>query len=229
MSEKTRKRVVDWAIFAGMFALAALVAVLLIMLRLESARVDALYAGLETEQEAAKDRGDEPAAPKPEDLVDDPGQDTESKDDAISESEIRDLVEQAVADYLSKIDLDKDDEITEADIVAAVSNYLSKHGVETFGDELARLVGDEVERQLSERDLVGPKGDKGDPGEPGEPGKDGEPGEAGPAPTPEQIGDAVEAYFSEIEFPLCPGGYEAQVLDVLTTTGVVESIICVNT
>lgn len=227
MTIKDRKRLMaDTATILGMVILAAGMCWMLVVIKVDKARVDALSAGLEQEQDAARNRGDEPVAPAPSDLIDDPGKTEKPKEGKTgpTDNDVARMVKAAVADYLSGVDFDKDDRITEADIIATVSNYLSDHGIEAFDDKkLAEMVGDEVTKQLQALgDLTGPKGDKGDKGE------KGDKGDAGTAPTPEEIGKAVKAYIESQGLPVCPSGYKAQTLDVLTTTGSVDSIICVR-
>lgn len=228
MSTSTKKRLFDIVVICVMVVFAALLTWTLIALKIQTARVDALSSGLNLEQDAARDRGDEPVAPDPSDLIEDPGQDTDKGKDSASDTDVKKLVKEAVADYLAGVDFNDDDEITEADIVATVSNYLVKHGIKALDDkELAGIVGDEVTRQLQAKgDLTGPQGEKG---ETGEPGPQGETGPQGPGPTAEEIGQAVEAYIEAEGLPICPVGYEAQTRDVLTTTGTADSIICVAT
>lgn len=229
MTTERRKNIWHWVIIAGMAALAAIMTVTIVQLQVQTARVNALYAAVGDEQQAAKDRGDEPVAPDPDDLMDDPDGYDGVKTVGLSEAEVRDLVRQAVRDYVGTLDEDDDEQVTEADIIAAVSNALAKRGVEIFGDRLAKLVGDEVATQLAEVEL--PRGEQGEPGEPGatgSPGPSGERGEPGRPPTAEEIGAAVEAFIAEQGLPMCPDGYETEELDVLTTSGTRDSILCVK-
>lgn len=229
LTTERRKSLTHWLIIAGMVLLAVFMTATIVQLQIKVAQVNALYAGLKTEQNAAKDRGDEPVAPKPDDLMDDPdGYDGEQVS-GLSEAEVRDIVREAVREYVGDIDADDDEQVTEADIIAAVSNALAKRGVEIFGDRLAKLVGDEVATQLAEVEL--PQGERGDPGEPGatgSPGPQGEQGEPGRAPTAEEIAAAVEAFVAERGLPMCPDGYQTEELDVVTTSGTRESILCVK-
>lgn len=232
MKIERRKRLTHWLKLTGMVLLAVLMTATIVQLQVKIDQLDVMYSALKDEQQATKDRGEEPVAPKPDDLMDDPDGYDGAKTTGMSETEVRDLVREAVQDYVKGIDTNNDDQVTESDIIAAVSNALAKRGVEIFGDRLAKLVGDEVAQQLAEVEL--PRGEPGEPGEPGasgSPGVQGEPGEQGEPgrpPTPEEIGAAVEAFVAERGLPMCPDGYETQELDVLTTSGTRDSILCVK-
>lgn len=232
LTTERRKRLTHWLLIAGMVLLATFMTATIVQLQIKVSQLTAMHNALQDEQQAARDRGEEPVAPEPDDLMDDPDGYDGAKTTGMSEAEVRDLVREAVRDYVKGIDTDDDDQVTESDIIAAVSNALAKRGVEIFGDRLAKLVGDEVAQQLAEIELPrGEQGESGEPGASGSPGpqgEQGEQGEAGRPPTPEEIGAAVEAFVAERGLPMCPDGYETQELDVLTTSGTKDSILCVK-
>lgn len=229
LTTERRKNLWHWITLSAMALLAAFMTVTIVQLQIKVAQVNAMHAALEDEQQAIEDRGDEPVAPKPDDLMDDPDGYDGAKTTGLSESEVRELVREAVRGYLSDLDTDEDERVTEADIIAAVSNTLAKRGIELFGDRLAKLVGDEVAEQLAEVELPqGEPGERGEPGASGSPGPPGEKGDPGRPPTAAEIGAAVEAFIAERGLPMCPDGYETQELDVVTTSGTKDSILCVK-
>lgn len=232
LTTERRKNLYHWVVLTVMVAGATFATVTIVDLQVKVSQLTATSSALEDEQQAARDRGYEPVAPPPDDLLDDPGGYDGTKTTSMSEDEVRGLVKQAVTGYLSELDPDEDEQVTESDIIAVVSNYLSKRGVEIFGERLAQLVGDEVTKQLAATELPrgeqGEQGTQGEQGLPGEKGDKGEKGDPGPPPTPEQIGAGVAAFVEERGLPMCPDGYETQKLDVLTTSGTRDSILCVK-
>jgi hypothetical protein len=115
--------------------------------------------------------------------------------------------------------------VTQAQVAAAVSEYLSAHPPPrgrppTMAELLTAVTG-----YLQEHPPAA--GPSGATGQDGTNGRDGVDGKDGPPPTAEQIRAAVEEYLAA--HPLnCPSGYHLEETTVVTTTGPQPAAVCIR-
>lgn len=203
---------------AGMIVVSVVVGYVMYDVEKTKDQVDAISAALADEQQAAEDRGDEPVAPAPSELMDDPTYSPESGGQTgppPSDEQVR----SAIAEYFAEHPIEDGKDATPEQIAAAVAEYLVKNPPErgaTGPPPTAEQVAAAVQEYLTANPPPsGPKGDQGD---------------AGRAPTAEEIAAAVEAYIAEHPIDWCPGGSEPQEHEVLTVdSGTVTAVICVKT
>lgn len=208
-----RWRVVAW--IAGMLAVSVAVGWLMYEVQKTKDQVDAFTQALADEQQAAEDRGDEPVAPEPSELLDDPTYDGPTATAAPSDEQVR----EAIADYFDKHPIRDGEDASPEDIAAAVAEYIvanppkrGEQGPPPSAEQVAAAVADYLEANPPPS---GPSGEKGEPGR---------------APTAEEIAAAVEAYIAEHPIKWCPDGTEPQEHEVLTTSGgPVAAVLCVKT
>lgn len=220
MSRTARRRWLDLAAILAALAIAGMLSWLAIAMQLNQERIDALSLALADEQSAAEARGEEPVAPEPGDLIDDP-QDYTGPQGPAGPPPSEEAVAAAVADYFAAHPVEDGETPSPAAVAAAVANYLAEHPPER-GEPgpppSAEQVADAVAAYLT-----------ANPPPPGPPGADGEDGRT---PTAEelagQIAAAVEDYLTEHPLPpRCPEGYEFTAATLLTLGGPpLESVVC---
>lgn len=206
MKRPDRKAVAQWA---GIVVALTIAGYVMYSVDVQADRVDVLAEALGDEQSAAEGRGDEPVAPEPSDLIDDPTYDGPSDEAAPPSDE---QVRTAIADYFDKHPVDG---ASPEEIAAAVAEYLVSNppergaaGPPPTAEQVAAAVAEYLEAN---------------PPTPGPPGEKGRP------PTAEEIAAAVEAYIADHPIDWCPAGTEPQEHEVLTTTGgTVTAVLCVK-
>jgi type II secretory pathway pseudopilin PulG len=217
---------------------AAIVAVLLVVaavlwrVEVQDARVDALAAALGDEQSAIEERGDEPVAPAPEDLLDDPA-------DYVGPSGptgppgpagpagpalTGEQIEAAFAAYFA--DHPYTFEPSAAELTAAFAAVLADHP-DLLYEQLYAAMADYLAANPPPPGPAGADGADGQDGADGEDGADGAQGEPGRPPTEEEIRTQIEAYIAEHGLPMCPEGSSPGPLTPLTTDGPVEIVGCI--
>jgi hypothetical protein len=227
VSRTRRQALQHWA---GISAVLAVAVLLLWAVLLQQARIDALSAALGDEQSATEERGDDPVAPAPEDLLDDPeyvpspGPSGPSgppgpPGPSLSTAQIQ----AAFAAYFDAHPYQF--EPSAAELTAAFAAVLAEHP-DLLYDQLYAALADYL---AANPPAPGPAGADGQDGTDGQDGADGAQGEPGRPPTHEEIKTEIEAYIAEHGLPLCPEGSAAEAQTVLTTSGTVDAVICVAT
>ena len=214
--------------WAGISAVLAVAVLLLWAVLLQQARIDALSAALGDEQSATEERGDDPVAPAPEDLLEDPEY-VPSPGPAgpsgppgppgpgLSTAQI----EAAFATYFA--DHPYEFEPSAAELTAAFAAVLAEHP-DLLDDQLYAAMADYL---AANPPAPGPAGPAGADGTDGKDGADGAQGEPGRPPTAEEVRAQIEAYVAEHGLPLCPEGSSPGPLTPLTTDGPVEIVGCI--
>lgn len=184
----------------------------------QAEQINALYDGLVLEQEGVKERGDEPVAPAPEELIEDP------------EAEIPEPVGPSDEQVLAAVEAyfrehpveDGEDgaDASPAAITAAVVNYLTQNppepgepGPPPTADQILAAVAAYLELNPP------PEGPQGPPGEDGEDGH---------TPTSEEIQAELAAYLEANPIKRCDDGWEYTVVTVLTTGPPTDINVCVR-
>lgn len=211
--ERRRLRTIVW--ITVMVVVAVAIGWLGYQSQRQADQLDVMAQALADEQQAAEDRGDEPVAPSPSDLLDDPTYDGPDGDDQAEGEPPSDAqVLAAIEDYFREHPVKDGEDPSPAEIAAAVANYLIEHPPER-GEPgpppSAEQVAEAVAAYLTANPP--PQGDKGEPGR---------------SPTAEEIAAAVEEYIAEHPIPMCPADTAAEVRTVLTTDGPVDAVICVK-
>lgn len=181
----------------------------------QGAQIDALYDALAAEQQAAEDRGEQPVAPAPEELLEDPGA---APPNPVGPSD--DQVLAAVEAYFAVHPVEDGEDASPAQITTAVVNYLTEHPPEPGEPGPApteEQVLSAVATYLSEN-----------PPPQGPQGPAGADGEDGHTPTSEEIQAELAAYLEEHPIDRCDPGWEYAVLEVFTTGPPTEITTCVR-
>lgn len=227
MSKLTRRRLGDWAVAL----VAAAVAVVVTWAAVQTGRnaerinqqdeqISVLAQALGDEQSAAEARGEEPVAPDPDDLIDDPEDYTgpQGPSGPPGPGPTAAQIAAEVASYFEAHPLLG--QPTAAELAAAVASYLADHPAEVPDDRLYEAMADYL------ADNPPPAGQDGADGEDGTDGAQGDPG---PPPTRAEIQEAVEAYMAEHPLPMCPEGTAPEAHTVVTDSGPIDAVICVET
>lgn len=192
--------------------------------RVTRAQVGALAVALDHQRQQARDSGQEPVAPPPEDIIRDPQVVTgpEGPQGPPGRDATDDQVRRAVEAYFTRNPPKPGRAPNPAEIAVAVINYLTEHppapgkdgkdGRDASPEQIAAAVGEYLTANPPPAGPAGPKGDKGDQGD---------------GATAQQIADQVKAYLTAHPLPLCPAGMHAETVTVVTTDGAREIAACV--
>jgi hypothetical protein len=227
MSKLTRRRLGDWAVALVAAAVAIVVTWGAVQTGRNAERINqqdeqigALSQALTDEQSNAEAEGITPVAPPPDDLIEDPGEYTGPQGPSgppgpgPTEAEIA----AEVAGYFESHPLLG--QPTAAELAAAVASYLADHPAEVPDDRLYEAMAAYFEANPPPA---------GQDGADGEDGADGVQGDPGPPPTRAEIQEAVEAYMAEHPLPMCPEGFAPEAHTVVTDSGPIDAVICVET
>lgn len=197
----------------------------------QGSQIEALYAALGDEQSAAQERGEDPVAPAPEDLLDDPdytGPAGPTGPPGPGPSDAQ--VYEAVAAYLA------DNPVTaegpsSAEIAAAVAEYLREYPPGPTPEQVSAAVAAYLTEHPPAPGADGADGADGAPGPAGPSGPAGPEGDPGPPPSPDQVAAAVEEFMTENPLPArCPDGYVYTPATLVTLDGPpLESVVCATT
>lgn len=177
----------------------------------QSEQIDALAGALAAEQDAAEANGNEPVAPDPEELIENPGAEL-PEPQGPSDAQVY----AAVASFFTAHPVDDGEDGEDASpaaIAAAVGNYLTEHPPEQ-GEPGPPPSGEQVAHAVETYLIANPV-------------PAGPPGEDGEDATPEAIAQAVAAYIETHPIEYCPDGYSLLAHTVLTTEGPTDQIDCV--
>jgi hypothetical protein len=194
----------------------------------QSSQIDALYAALGDEQSAAEALGNDPVAPAPEDLINDPdytGPAGPTGPPGPGPSDAQ--VYAAVAAYFVANPVTSEGP-SAAEIAAAVAEYLRDYPPGPTPEQVAAAV---AEYLTANPPAAGEDGVDGAPGPAGATGPPGPQGDTGPPPSAEDVAAAVEAFMTANPLPArCPDGYEYTPATLLALTGPpIESVVCAAT
>lgn len=184
----------------------------------QGSQIEALYAALGDEQSAAEQRGEEPVAPPPEDLIEDPEYDEPATPEPRGPTDAQ--VYEAVQAYFEAHPVTADGP-SAAEIAAAVADYLAEFPPGPTAEQVSTAVA----AYLTANPPA--PGEDGQVGASGPPGPAGEQGAPGRAPTPEEIAAEVQDYMTEHPLPVCPEGAAPEAHTIVTAEGPVDAVICV--
>lgn len=226
MSKDMKRRLGDWAVYAVVVLVAIVLGWAVVETRDLREQVDkqdeqltAFVEALGDEQSNAEDAGLEPVAPAPEDLLEDPEYEPQpGPSGPPGPGPTAAQIAAEVADYFEAHPLLG--QPTAAELAAAVASYLADHPAEVPDDRVYEAIA----AYLAEHPPQA-----GPPGQDGADGEDGAQGEPGPPPTRAEIQEAVEAYIAEHPLPTCPEGTSPEAHTVVTDSGPVDAVICVET
>lgn len=184
----------------------------------QGAQIEALYAALGDEQSAAEQRGEEPVAPPPEDLIEDPEYDEPETPAPKGPTDAQ--VYAAVQSYFEANPVTVEGP-SAAEIAAAVADYLAEFPPGPTPEQVSTAV---AEYLTAHPPAPGEDGEDGASGPPGPPGAQGDPGRP---PTAEEVAAEVQNYMIEHPLPVCPEGAAPEAHTVVTDSGPVDAVICV--
>jgi hypothetical protein len=230
MSRVAKRRLGDWAV-------ALVVALIAIVVTWGAAEVrhqaeindrqseiiDVLDRALTDEQSNAEAAGIDPVAPPADELIDDPeytpapGPPGPTGPPGPGPSEA--ALDAAVARHFAEHPYQG--ELSAAELAAAFAALLAENP-----DALSEQIYAAMAAYLAEHPP--PPGPPGADGTDGKDGTDGAQGEPGRPPTREEIRAEVEAYVAEYGLPICPDGSSPQAHTILTDSGPVDAVICVE-
>lgn len=224
MSKLTKRRLGDWAVAL----VAAAVAIVVTWGAVQTGRnaerinqqdeqISVLAQALGDEQSAAEARGEQPVAPDPDDLIEDPGEYTgpQGPSGPPGPGPTAEQIAAEVEEYFETHPLAG--QPTAAELAAAVASYLTGHPAEVPDDRLYEAMA------------VYFAANPPPAGQDGADGTDGAQGDPGPPPTGAEIQAAVESYMAEHPLPMCPEGTSPEAHAVVTDEGPLDAVICVET
>jgi type II secretory pathway pseudopilin PulG len=189
----------------------------------QSAQIDALYAALGDSQTQIEDLGGDPVAPAPEELLEDPEYSPQPGPPGPTgppgPGPSQEAIDAAVARHFAEHPYQG--ELSAAELAAAFAALLAENP-----DALNDQVYAALASYLAENPP--PPGPPGTDGKDGTDGVDGAQGEPGRPPTREEIRAEIEAYIAEHGLPICPDGSSPQAHTILTDSGPVDAVICVE-
>jgi hypothetical protein len=179
----------------------------------QQAQINALYDALALEQDGVEERGDQPVAPPPDELIDDPDAELPAPVGPSDEQ-----VLEAVHAYFREHPVEDGKDASPADIVAAVVNYLTENPPEPGPPP--------TEEQLLSAVSTYLQANPPPAGPPGADGQDGTDGQDGHTPTSEEIQAELAAYLEANPIRRCDEGWEYTVLTVLTPGPPTDIMVC---
>jgi hypothetical protein len=231
MSRDGRRKLGDWAV-AMVVALIAIVVTWGAaevrrqgdQLDRQSETVDVLAQALGDEQSAAEARGEDPVAPPADDLIENPeytpAPGPPGPTGPPGPGPSQEAIDAAVARHFAEHPYQG--ELSAAELAAAFAALLAEN---------PGAIDDQVYAALASylAENPPPPGPPGADGADGKDGTDGAQGEPGRPPTQEEIRAEVEAYVAEHGLPICPEGSSPQAHTILTDSGPIDAVICVET
>lgn len=215
MSRIAKRRLGDWVVVAGCIVGAVLMAWTLSQVQQQAEeiqrqndQISALAAALGDEQSAAVANGEEPVAPEPDDLLEDPEYSPTPEPVRPSDEQVLEAVEA----YFRENPVQDGENASPAQIAAAVINYLAENPPEPGEPGPAP-----TEEQLLNAVAVYLAANPPPPGAPGSDGKDGADGEDAEPLTSDRIQAELAAYLEANPLQRCDPGWEYGVITVLTT------------
>jgi hypothetical protein len=230
MSKIAKRRLVDWAWYALVAAIAVVMTWTFVQVLQLQEQSDALVAALDSEQQNIVEEGGTPVAPAPEEIIEDP--EAEPPPAGPSREELNAAVEAAVEAYFLENPLPENATPAEiaAGIASAVADYVTSNpeAVQPSQEQLNAAVEVAVAAYLTQHPPAdGKDGADGHDGAAIE-GPQGPQGEPGPAPTFDELVAAVQAHIAENPLPTCPPGTTAEARTLLVTDGPpAEAVVCI--
>lgn len=196
-----QRRVKSAGWMAGMVAVAVLLAWNTYDNWRDDDKIDALATALTAEQDNTRSRGEEPVAPEPDDIVEEP-EIVQGPQGIPGPAPSREVVIEAARHVLSTMDLSQ--LVDEEQIAVGIAAYIADHRGDFVGPapspaELRAAILAVYAENPPPAGPVGPSGPAGPQGP------------TGPPPDPAAIADAVAAYVAEVGMMLCEQGYHPEV------------------